>query len=72
MAYTGYGSAPALSCDLNGDGITNVADAQLALNQVLGKAPCTNADLTQSGTCGVIDVQRVVNASLSGICKIGQ
>ena len=72
MAYTGYGSAPVMSCDLNRDGVTNVADAQVALNQVLGRAPCTTADLTQSGTCGVIDVQRVVNASLNGICKIGQ
>jgi len=71
MAYTGYGSIPGLSCDLDASGATNVADAQIALNQVLGKAPCTNADLSQSGACRVIDVQRVVNAALGGVCKIG-
>jgi hypothetical protein len=70
---TGFGSQshPPLSCDLNGDGTTNVTDVQIAVMQVLGKVPCTNADLTQSGTCGVVDVQRVVDAALGGICKIG-
>jgi hypothetical protein len=69
--YTGFGNHPPLSCDLNGDGISNVLDVQIAVTQALGKAPCTNADLTQSGTCGVIDVQRVLNAALGGVCKIG-
>jgi hypothetical protein len=71
MAYTGYGSTPGLSCDLNADGATNVTDAQIALNQATGKAPCTTGDLTQSGTCNVIDVQRVINTALGSVCKIG-
>ena len=70
-APTAPNGTPLLSCDLDGDGTTNVTDVQIALNQVLGKAPCTNADLTQSGTCGVIDVQRVINAALGGVCLIG-
>jgi hypothetical protein len=69
--FTGYGSHPPLSCDLDGNGIINVVDVQIAVTQALGIAPCTNADLTQSGTCGVVDVQRVLDAALGGVCKIG-
>jgi hypothetical protein len=51
-------------CDVNGDGVTNVADVQLEVNMALGINPCTNA----SGTCTVVSVQRVVNAALGGQC----
>ncbi len=60
------------SCDLNGDGVVNSLDVQMAINQALGTAACINADLYQSGQCSVVDVQRVINASLGAVCKIGQ
>ena len=59
------------SCDLNGDGVVNVADVQLAISQSIGALPCTTADLQQNGKCTVIDVQRVLNAALDGSCVIG-
>jgi hypothetical protein len=61
----------ALSCDVNGDGSTNIADVQVAVNQALGLVSCTTAALQQNGLCNVIDVQRVIAASLGGSCLIG-
>jgi hypothetical protein len=55
-------------CDLNGDGVVNSADVQLAINQALGISACTNADLRHNGSCDIIDVQRVINAVLGGAC----
>jgi hypothetical protein len=51
-------------CDVNGDGVTNVADVQLEVNMALGINSCTNP----SGVCTVVSVQRVVNAALGGPC----
>jgi hypothetical protein len=59
------------SCDINADGVVNVVDVQLTINQVLGTLPCTTADLQHNGQCNVVDVQRVVNAALGGNCVIG-
>ncbi len=56
-----------LSCDMNADGSTNVADVQLSVNQAILIAPCTG-DLNGDTFCNVIDVQRVVNAALGGSC----
>jgi hypothetical protein len=73
-AWTGA-AAPAapvqVSCDVNGDGVVNAVDVQVAINQALGLSPCTTADLQQTGVCTVVDVQRVINASLGGSCRIG-
>ena len=55
------------TCDVNGDGNTNVADVQAEVNQALGISACAN-DINQDGACNVIDVQRVVNAALGGQC----
>jgi hypothetical protein len=56
---------PSISpCDVNGDGVTNVADVQLEVNMALGISSCTNP----GGTCTVVSVQRVVNAALGGTC----
>jgi hypothetical protein len=67
------GSAGTVStCDLNGDGVINQVDVQLAVNQGLGTTPCGTADLLGSGVCSVVDVQRVINASLGGSCKTGK
>jgi hypothetical protein len=64
-------TAPPPSCDINGDGVTNVLDVQIAINQALGISPCTTADLQENGQCNVTDIQRVVTAALGGACLIG-
>ena len=58
-------------CDLNSDGIVNVADVQLAVNQAMATQPCTNGDLDGDGRCDVTDVQREINAALGGPCVTG-
>jgi len=57
-------------CDLNGDGKVDLNDVNLAVQQALGKMACT-ADLDQNGACNVIDVQRIINATITGVCRIG-
>lgn len=59
------------ACDLNSDGVVNVVDVQLVVDQALGILACTNGDLDGSGRCDVANVQRVVNAALGGICRVG-
>jgi chitodextrinase len=59
------------ACDLNGDGVVNAADVQIAINQALGAVSCSNAALQGNGVCTVVDVQRVINASLGGACVTG-
>jgi hypothetical protein len=56
-------------CDLNGDGVVNVADVQLAVDEALGLAACT-MNLDGTGTCDVADVQRVITAALGGACNV--
>jgi hypothetical protein len=58
-------------CDLNYDGVVNVLDVQLAIDQALAPAKCTNADLQGNGQCTVVDVQRIINASLGQACLTG-
>jgi hypothetical protein len=60
-----------VSCDLNGDGLINVVDVQLAINQALAIVACTTADVNLDGFCNVTDVQRIINAALGGVCQIG-
>jgi hypothetical protein len=71
-------SIPLSACDLNGDGVVNPLDVQIAINQSLGKdqggnvVACTTADLNKDGSCNVLDVQRVNNAAVpGGVCKVG-
>jgi hypothetical protein len=59
------------SCDLNGDGVVNNLDVQIAVNQALGISACSTSDLQNTGQCNVVDVQRVIDASLGGVCRIG-
>jgi len=59
------------ACDLNGDGVVNSLDVQIAINQAIGITTCSTADLLQSGFCNVVDVQRVFNASVGGACSVG-
>jgi hypothetical protein len=65
-------TSSALTCDLNHDGVVNLLDVTLAVNQVLGVSPCASADLQQTGVCSIVDVQRIVAASLGGACLIGK
>jgi hypothetical protein len=62
---------PSSPCDLNGDGVVNSLDVQIAINQALGLAACTTADLERTGACTVTGVQRVINASLGEVCRVG-
>ena len=71
QALPGPASPPIPVCDLNGDGVVNVIDVQIAINQALGISPCGTADLQQNGQCTVVDVQRVIVAALGGACVIG-
>jgi hypothetical protein len=64
-------SVPSSACDLNGDGIVNAVDVQIAINQALGIVPCGSADLQNNGTCNVVDVQRVIVAALGEACLVG-
>ncbi|MEK7389375.1 MAG: LamG-like jellyroll fold domain-containing protein, partial [Elusimicrobiota bacterium] len=50
--------------DLNGDGITNVADVQIAVNQAVGASACGSGDVNKDGACNVSDIQLVINKAL--------
>jgi hypothetical protein len=54
-------------CDLNYDGVVNVLDVVLAINQVIGSSACTNGNLG-AGACTVADVQSVIGAAVGGAC----
>lgn len=69
--FQGSSSSQKNACDLNGDGIIDNTDVQLAVAQAIGTASCSTADLQQNGTCNVIDVQRVSNAALGQSCRTG-
>jgi hypothetical protein len=58
------------ACDLNADGVVNIADVQDAINMALGTSPCA-ADLMGVGVCDVVVVQRVITAALGGSCVVG-
>jgi len=56
------------SCDVNGDGVTNVSDVQLIVNQALGIVS-NRCDINGDGQTNVLDVQMVVNATLGLGCR---
>ena len=59
-------------CDVNGDGVVNQADVNLAVQAALKTGACT-ADLRHNGTCDVVDVQRIINyMNTGGSCRVGQ
>ena len=71
-AYESFsGSVAKPTCDLNGDGVTNTQDVDIAVSQALAQTACTNADLDQDTLCTVVDVQRVINASIGQTCRVG-
>ena len=57
-------------CDLNGDGVIDSSDVQLAINMALGVTPCTTG-IADAGICNVLGVQRIVNASMGRACVTG-
>jgi hypothetical protein len=71
--FTGDPGGSTLSsnaCDLNGDGIVNNTDVQMAVNMSLGVTACS-MNINGSGVCNVVGVQRVINASMGSACKVG-
>lgn len=64
-------SGQARSCDVNGDGSSNIVDVQLEVNAALGAASCGYQDVDANGRCDVIDLQRVISAALGASCHIG-
>jgi hypothetical protein len=64
-------SGQARSCDVNGDGSSNIVDVQLEVNAALGAASCGYQDVDANGRCDVIDLQRVISAALGAPCHIG-
>jgi uncharacterized repeat protein (TIGR01451 family) len=55
------------TCDLNADGVVNVSDVQLIINEALGVIPAVH-DLNHDGVVNVADVQKVINAALGLGC----
>ena len=59
--------AASSACDINSDGVVNVVDVQLIINQALGVLPAVN-DLNHDGVVNVADVQIVINGALGLGC----
>jgi hypothetical protein len=55
-------------CDVNQDGVVNVLDGQLMVNEALGVLPANN-DLNLDGVVNVVDIQIVLNAALNLGCS---
>lgn len=66
-----YTAIAAGKCDINADGILNVADHAGAVNQAVGLEACGRAEIDGNGRCDVVDVQRVANAIGGGVCRAG-
>ena len=56
-------------CDVNGDGVVNVQDVQVIINQVLGLVAAI-CDLNGDGIVNIGDIQVVINAILGQSCPI--
>jgi len=65
---TSSGTTQLNRCDVNSDGVVNVLDVQLTVNQALGTAACSTGDVNGDGQCSVLDVQIVTNAVMTGTC----
>jgi hypothetical protein len=58
-------------CDLNGDGVVNAIDVQIAVNAAIGATACGFGDLNGNGVCDIGDLQRIINAALGAACRTG-
>ena len=56
------------ACDINRDGVTNVADVQAILKQALGTSPNAAGDLNGDGVIDAVDIEFVINAALNYGC----
>ncbi|MEK7390409.1 MAG: hypothetical protein AAB036_12015 [Elusimicrobiota bacterium] len=54
----------AASTDLNGNGVTDASDVQLAINQARGLSSCSTGDINKDGACDVADIQLIVVKAL--------
>ena len=70
QTYTiqGTGGTAYSACDINRDGVTNVADVQDIVSQALGAKSLTASDLNGDGVVDVVDIQFVIDASLNLGC----
>jgi hypothetical protein len=66
-SVTGQFVNTAAACDLNRDGVVNVKDVQLMVNEALGVAQALN-DVSGDGVVDVLDIQLEINAALGGAC----
>jgi hypothetical protein len=57
------------ACDIDGNGVVNVSDVQLMINEASGISPPLN-DLNHDGAITVADVQIVINAALGLGCRV--
>jgi hypothetical protein len=55
-------------CDVNQDGVVDVLDGQIMVNEALGALPPNN-DLNSDGLVNVVDLQIVLNAALKLGCS---
>jgi len=55
-------------CDVDLNGVTNVADTQAILNEALGAANAVD-DLNADGAVNVVDAQIVINAAMGSVCQ---
>lgn len=53
-------------CDVNQDGVVNVVDVQLMIDEVLGISACTATGI--DGACDITALQRVIDAALGQPC----
>jgi uncharacterized repeat protein (TIGR01451 family) len=60
-------SLAGFTCDINGDGVTSVADVQRIVNEALGIAAPLD-DLNGDGVVNVVDTQVVIRAALGSVC----
>ena len=71
----GGGSAPLpVPCDLTNDRVINTTDVSLSVDKALGRSSCSAGDagdIDRNGACNVVDIQRIVNAVLTGTCRVG-
>jgi sugar lactone lactonase YvrE len=69
VAVTQAGAQGAINpCDINKDGVVNVVDVNLMIQEILGEIPAVN-DLKGNGIVNVLDVQIVFNAALGLGCS---
>jgi hypothetical protein len=54
-------------CDVNRDGVSNVMDIQVVINEVLGLRPATS-DINSDGLVNIVDLMLYVNAALGRGC----